>query len=76
MFFFGATVFEVSDEMNLLNESNATGIDKISGKVIKLGKRKIYCRDTTDHTLNPSFNMAYLFMDVHQHDQWNLCIYY
>ena len=34
MFLFFATVFGVSDEIKLLNENNAKGINKISGKIL------------------------------------------
>ena len=41
MFFFGAIVFKFCDEIKLLNENRATGIDKISAKILKLNNDAI-----------------------------------
>ena len=41
MFFFSAIVFKTSDEIKLLNENKATGIVRISAKILKLSHSAI-----------------------------------
>ena len=41
MFFFGASVLEISDEIKQLNENKATGIAQIWAKILKLSHNAI-----------------------------------